>query len=103
MKKDKLTILAVCGSGLVSSAMIAQKVEKVLAPLNVDVDVIGLLPTSVDNYLQNNAVDFIVTTSPIPGEIRLPVIQAVALLTGFNEEAVLAEILQTARAILSGD
>ena len=103
MKKSKLTILAVCGSGLVSCAMITQKVEEVLAQLNVDVDVIGLLPTSVENYLQKNSVDFIVTTSPIPGEIKLPVIQAVALLTGFNEEAVLAEILQTARMILSGD
>ena len=103
MEKKKLTILAVCGSGLVSCSIIAQKVEKVLAPLNVYVDVIGLLPTSVDNYLQRNAVDFIVTTSPIPGEIQLPIIQAVALLTGFNEEAVLAEILKTARAILSGD
>lgn len=103
MAKNRLTILAVCGSGLVSCSMIAKKVEEVLAQLDVDLDVIGLLPTSVDNYLHNNPVDFIVTTSPIPGEVQVPIIQAVALLTGFNEKAVLDEILGTAQEILSGD
>lgn len=103
MAKNRLTILAVCGSGLVSCSMIAKKVEEVLAQLDVDLDVIGLLPTSVDNYLHHSPVDFIVTTSPIPGEIQIPIIQAVALLTGFNEKAVLDEILGTAQEILSGD
>lgn len=103
MAKRKLTILAVCGSGLVSCSMIAQKVEQVLAPLDAIIDVIGLLPTSVDNYIQYNSVDFIVTTSPIPGEIHVPIIKAVALLTGFNEKGVLDEILQTAQDILAKD
>ena len=101
MTKEKLAILAVCGSGLVSSTMIAQKVKQALVPLNAVVDVIGLLPTSVDNYIQNNPVDFIVTTSPIPGEVHVPIINAVALLTGFNENAVLDEIIQMAQKILS--
>ena len=101
MVKEKLTILSVCGSGLVSSTMIAQKVKQALVPLDAVVDVIGLLPTSVDNYIQNNPVDFIVTTSPIPGEVHVPIINAVALLTGFNENAVLDEIFQMAQKILS--
>jgi PTS system galactitol-specific IIB component len=101
MAKNKLTILAVCGSGVVSSSMIAHKVEEMLQPLEIEVNVIGLLPMSVENYIQNNVVDFVVTTSPIPGEIHVPVIKGVALLTGFNEEDVVEKIRQTAQQILN--
>ena len=101
MAKRKLTVLAACGSGVVSSSMIAHKVEEILAPLDIEVDVIGLLPTSVENFIQKNTVDFVVTTSPIPGEIHVPVIKGVALLTGFSEESVTEEIRQTAEKILA--
>jgi galactitol-specific phosphotransferase system IIB component len=43
MAKRKLTVLAVCGSGVVSSSMIAQKVEDILSSVGIDVEVIGLL------------------------------------------------------------
>jgi len=100
MAKHKLTILAVCGSGVVSSSMIAQKIEDVLLPLVADVDVICLLPTSVAGYIDAHDVDFIVTTSPIPGDIKVPVIKGVALLTGFDEDKVVEEIKKTAEYII---
>ncbi|MDY6867428.1 MAG: PTS fructose transporter subunit IIB [Chloroflexota bacterium] len=100
MAKQKLTVLAVCGAGVVSSTMIAQKIEDVLSSLGVEVEVVCLLSASVEAYLEQADVDFIVTTSPIPGDIQIPVVKGVALLTGFNEEAVVEEIQQTARQIL---
>ena len=99
MAKRKLTVLAVCGSGVVSSSMIAQKIEDTLAPLGLKAEVIGLLPNSVQGYVERGGIDFIVTTSPIPGEINVPVIKGVALLTGFGEDAVLEEIRETAKKI----
>lgn len=99
MAKRKLTVLAVCGSGVVSSSMIAQKIEDTLAPMGLNAEVIGLLPNSVEGYVERGGIDFIVTTSPIPGEINVPVIKGVALLTGFGEEAVLEEIRETAKRI----
>lgn len=100
MAGKKLTILAVCGSGVVSSSMIAHKVESILAPLEIEANVVGLLPTSVETYIRSHAVDFIVTTSPIPGEVPVPVIKGVALLTGFSEDVVIEEIRQTAQRLL---
>ncbi len=100
MAKKQLNVLAVCGSGVVSSSMIAQKIEDILKPLGVKANVIGLLPTSVQTYVERGGVDFIVTTSPIPGDITIPVIKGVALLTGFGEDAVIAEIEKTARELL---
>lgn len=99
MAKRKLTVLAVCGSGVVSSSMIAQKIEDTLAPMGLNAEVIGLLPNSVQGYVERGGIDFIVTTSPIPGEINVPVIKGVALLTGFGEDAVLEEIRETAKKI----
>jgi len=101
MAKRKLTVLAVCGSGVVSSSMIAQKIEDILSPLGVKTEVIGLLPTSVEGYVERGGIDFIVTTSPIPGDINVPVIKGVALLTGFGEDAVIEEIKKTAQEIIA--
>ena len=101
MAKRKLTVLAVCGSGVVSSSMISQKIADALSPLGIDAEVIGLLPNSVEGYVDRGGIDFIVTTSPIPGNINVPVIKGVPLLTGFGEEAVLEEIKKTAQEIIA--
>ncbi len=99
--RQTLTILAVCGSGVVSSSMIAQKMEEIIKPLGAEAKVIGLLPTSVQTYVEQGGIDFVVATSPIPGKITVPVIKGVALLTGFGEEACRAEITRVAKDILA--
>jgi PTS system galactitol-specific IIB component len=101
MAKKKLTILAVCGSGVVSSSMIGQKVEDALKEVGLRAEVIGILATSVESYVKNGNIDMVVTTSPVQGEINVPVIKAVALLTGFGEEEVLEEIKETAKKVAS--
>jgi len=99
--RQTLTILAVCGSGVVSSSMIAQKLEEILKPLGAEAKVIGLLPTSVQTYVEQGGIDFVVATSPIPGTITVPVIKGVALLTGFGEDACRDEITRVAKEILA--
>lgn len=97
----KLTVLAVCGSGVVSSSMIAQKLEDILRPLGVEPSVIGLLPTSVQSYVERGGIDFVVSTSPIPGTISVPVVKGVALLTGFGEDECIEEIQKVAKEIIA--
>ena len=101
MAKKKLTVLAVCGSGVVSSSMIAQKVKDILDPLGAEANVIGLLPTSVESYVERGGIDFVISTSPIPGKINVPVIKGVALLTGFGEDECIEEITKVAKEILA--
>lgn len=100
MAKKSLTVLAVCGSGVVSSSMIEQKLTDILSPV-ANVKVIGLLPTSVKTYVERGGIDFVVTTSPIVDQIDVPVIKGVALLTGFGEDECIAEIKQVAEKILA--
>jgi galactitol PTS system EIIB component len=100
MARKTLTVLAVCGSGVVSSSMIEQKLTDLLKPI-ADVKVIGLLPQSVKTYVDRGGIDFVVSTSPIPGEISVPVIKGVALLTGFGEDECIAEIKRVAGEVLA--
>lgn len=101
MAKKTLTILAVCGSGVVSSSMIQQKVKEILTPMGVDTNVIGLLPQSVQSYVERGGIDFVISTSPIPGKIDVPIIKGVALLTGFGEDECIAEISRVASEVLA--
>jgi hypothetical protein len=75
--------------------------KEILAPLGVDSNVIGLLPQSVESYVERGGIDFIVSTSPIPGTINVPVIKGVALLTGFGEDECIAEITRVAKEVIS--
>jgi galactitol PTS system EIIB component len=100
MAKKTLNVLAVCGSGVVSSSMIEQKIVDALESF-ANVKVVGLVSTSVKGYVDRGGYDFVVTTSPIPGEINIPVIKGVALLTGFGEDAVIEEIQRVAKEALA--
>lgn len=99
----KLHILAVCGSGVVSCSMIGQKVKEMLEPYGIKADVTGSLPQSVKDYVDRGGVDFIVATSPVPGTISVPLIKGVGLLTGFGEEEIAAQIIETAQKILANE
>jgi PTS system galactitol-specific IIB component len=101
MANKTLTILAVCGSGVVSSSMIAQKIEEVVKGIGAEPKITCILPTSVQTYVERGDIDFVVSTSPIPGTITVPVIKGVAILTGMGEEECIEEITKVAKDILA--
>lgn len=106
MENGKLLVLAVCDGGVVISSMMANKIEALLLPLGNDVSVVSLLPISVESFLKHNPVDFIVSSSIIPGEIDVPVFNGLPLLTGFKEQSFNEDIVECAQEILkkySGD
>ena len=100
MSKRKINILGVCGSGTVSSTMLAAKVESILEEINIRVNAVGVMPQMVQEYVDRGGVDLVVTTSPIPGDIKVPVIKGVPLLTGIGEEECIEEIISTVNKIL---
>ncbi|MPN20616.1 hypothetical protein SDC9_167995 [bioreactor metagenome] len=51
--------------------------------------------------MERGDIDFVVSTSPIPGTITVPVIKGVAILTGMGEEECVAEIVKVAKDILA--
>lgn len=101
MENGKLLVLAVCDGGIVISSLMANKIEALLLPLGHDISVVNLLPISVESYVKNNRVDFIVSTGPIPGKIKVPIINGLPLLTGFKEQALNDQILELVQEILN--
>ena len=100
MSKRKINILGVCGSGTVSSTMLAAKVESILEEMDIRVNAVGVMPQMVQEYVDRGGVDLLVTTSPIPGDIKVPVIKGVPLLTGIGEEECIEEIISAVNKIL---
>jgi len=101
MAKKKLNILTVCGSGVVTCSMFDQRIREHLSSLDVDITINGTLPPSVESLVNRGDVDFVVSTTNLPGEINVPVIMGVSLLSGFGEDETLEEIMKVATDILA--
>jgi len=101
MSKKKLNILTVCGSGVVTCSMFDQRIREHLSSLDVDITINGTLPPSVESLVNRGDVDFVVSTTKLPGKIDVPVIMGVSLLSGFGEDETLDEIMKVATDILA--
>ena len=83
-------VLIVCGTGVATSTVVAIKVRDHLAAAGI--------PASVDQGKVMDLVrgdvnaDLIVATTEIPESVTVPVVRALALITGFGEESVYEEI-----------
>lgn len=94
-----IKILSVCGSGVVSSSMIAEKMKDRLKENGYRVSTVEVNPGGVENALNGETFDFIAYTSPIHGKFDIPTINAVGFLTGFGEEEFIEEVLNTLKKL----
>jgi PTS system galactitol-specific IIB component len=83
-------ILIICGTGIATSTVVASKVRDHLEEVGVQATVdqgkvMDLLRGDVD-------ADLIVATTDIPDSVTVPVVRAIALLTGFGEDEVFEQI-----------
>jgi PTS system galactitol-specific IIB component len=85
-------ILVACGTAIATSTVVAKAIEEALKERGIPVvtrqckaaEVKGLAP----------GYDLIVTTTPVPKDLGVPVIQTLAFLTGIGKEAVIEQIVQ---------
>ncbi|MFM1652620.1 PTS sugar transporter subunit IIB [Brevibacillus sp. B_LB10_24] len=87
-----IQILTVCGSGTVSSTMVAQKLKEALAADGIKIVTTEVKPTQVISHVEQGNYDFVVNTTPVPDNIPIPVINGVGFLTGLEEEEFLEEV-----------
>ncbi|MBC2016234.1 PTS sugar transporter subunit IIB [Listeria welshimeri] len=95
----KIKVISVCGSGTVTSSMIAGKVKDVLADNGFRATTVEVNPGSVEQELSSGNWDIIVHTSPLRGKYDIPTINAVGFLTGMDEEGFIEELLETANGL----
>ncbi|MCG0238599.1 MAG: PTS sugar transporter subunit IIB [Bacillota bacterium] len=89
----KYRIITLCGSGIASSTICAQKIRKGMAERGIDVEVKPIAFRELQGEI--GKIDLVVSITPgLKVDINAPVVNGVPLLTGIGEQAVLDEIAQ---------
>ncbi len=92
MPKPK-RILVACGTAIATSTVVAKAVEDALRERGIEVITQQCKASEVASMVQG--VDLVVTTTPVPTNLGVPVIQTLAFLTGIGKEAVIEQIVKT--------
>lgn len=90
----KVKVLSVCGSGVVTSHMMANKIKDMLEDEGYDVDTDECNPSELDGYLMRGDFDFIAYSSPIGDAHGTPALSAMGLITGLGEDEFLEQALE---------
>jgi len=99
MSKKNINVISVCGSGTVTSSMVAGKVRDFLQEEGYRAKTVEVNPNGVDAQLAQGNWDVIVHTSPLKAKYNLPTINSVGLLTGMGEEEFFEELLETVKGL----
>lgn len=91
-------ILCVCGSGTVSSAMVAGKLKEQLKAKGWDVHAVETSPNGVESALAGGKFDLIACVSPVYQDFGIPKVNAVGMLTGLGEAQVIEDCLKILEA-----
>lgn len=86
-------ILCICGSGTVSSAMVAGKLKEKLKENGWDAHMVEASPNSISTEITGKKFDLIACVSPVHEEFGIPKVKAVGMLTGMSEDKVIADCL----------
>ena len=89
----KIKVLSVCGSGVVISHMVANKIVDMFADEGYDVDAEECNPSELDGYLMRGSYDFIAYSSPIGDPHGTPAFSAMGLITGLGEDEFMEQAL----------
>ncbi|ROR27358.1 PTS system galactitol-specific IIB component [Mobilisporobacter senegalensis] len=85
-------ILVACGNGIATSTVVAMKIKEKCEDNGIDVSVTQCKLLEVES--KADQFDLLVTTGKFTGgDVTIPVVGAISLLTGVGEESTLDEIL----------
>ncbi|MBP1048308.1 PTS sugar transporter subunit IIB [Enterococcus sp. BWM-S5] len=95
----RVNVISVCGSGTVTSSMVAGKVKDFLEENGYRAKTVEVNPGGVEGELASGQWDLIVHTSPLKGKYDVPTINSVGLLTGMEEDEFYEELLATVKTL----
>ncbi len=85
-------ILVACGTAIATSTVVAKAIEEGMAARGIQVVTRQCKAAEVPSLAKD--FDLVVTTTPVPQNIGVPVIQTLAFLTGIGKEDVLNQIAE---------
>ncbi len=90
----EIKILSICGSGVVTSSMVANKLVEMFAEEGYDVKTTEANPSELEGYCMREHFDLIAYSSPIGDNCGVPALNAIGLITGMGEEEFMQEALE---------
>ena|SRR5690554_3587245 len=94
-----IKVLTICGSGVVTSSMIANKIVELLGEKGYEVKAVEANPTEIENYVMRDKYDFIAYASPVYETFGVPAIKAMGLVTGMGDDEFVEEALEVLKSI----
>ncbi len=94
MNKPKVVLVA-CGTAIATSTVVAKGIEEAMRDRGLNVTTRQCKAAEIRSRL--SGVDLVVSTTPVPDDLGIPVIQTLAFLTGIGKEDVLNQIEQILR------
>ena len=85
-------ILVACGTGIATSTVVAKAIEEALKERGIDVITRQCKAVEVRSLVDQ--ADLIVTTTQLPSNLGVPVIQTLAFLTGIGKEDAIEQIVE---------
>ena len=89
---QRVCVLCVCGSGTVTSSMLASKLEEYIGELGYEVECVETNPGGVESAMSTHDVDFMACSSPVEGDYGVPKLMATSFLIGLDEEGFMDEV-----------
>ncbi|HZW03810.1 MAG TPA: PTS sugar transporter subunit IIB [Anaerolineaceae bacterium] len=93
MAKIKMILIA-CGTAVATSTVVAKAIEEACKQAGIPIRTRQCKASEVPALVQQGA-DLVVTTTPVPNNLGIPVIQGLPFLTGIGKDAVLRQIVDT--------
>lgn len=91
MAKPKVVLVA-CGTAIATSTVVAKAIEEALKTRGIDVTTRQCKAAEIRTQL--SGVDLVVSTTPVPADLGITVIQTLAFLTGIGKEDAIAQIVK---------
>ena len=85
-------ILVACGTAIATSTVVAKAIEEAMKERGIDVTTRQCKAAEVRSLVSD--ADLVVTTTPVPDNLGVPVIQTLAFLTGMGKEDVIEQIIK---------
>jgi PTS system galactitol-specific IIB component len=87
----KKKILVICGTGIATSTVVVSKIKDYLSKFPEFAGV-QITQGKVMDVLRGTDADVVVATTQVPDSVKVPVVNAVPLLTGVGAQQVLEQI-----------
>ncbi|NLH06640.1 MAG: PTS sugar transporter subunit IIB [Chloroflexi bacterium] len=94
MAQEKVVLVA-CGTAIATSTVVAKAIEERCKAEGIRVRTRQCKAAEVPVLARD--ADLIVTTTPVPKDLGVPVVQGLPFLTGIGKDAVLDEIVEKLR------